>query len=87
MSAALVALVEAVKELTDRIARLEKAARQPERKAFKTGEVAAMFGCDAQAVRDMIHNGRLGAEDMGGWYLIPASEVDRLLGTNERRSA
>lgn len=84
MSAALVA---AIKELTERIGRLEKAARQPERRAYKVAEVAAMFGCDPQAVRDMIHNGRLTAEDMGGWYLIPASELDRLLATDDRRSA
>lgn len=81
-------LVAAIKELTDRIGRLEKAARQPERKAYKVAEVAAMLGCDdPQTVREMIHDGRLRAEDMGGWYLIPASELDRLLATDERRSA
>jgi excisionase family DNA binding protein len=80
MSAALVAAIE---KLTERIARLEKAARQPERQAYKVAEVAAMFGCESQSVRDMIHNGRLRAEDMGGWYLIPRTEVENLLAAKE----
>lgn len=74
------ALVDAIDKLTARIARLEKTARQPERKAYKPSEVAAMIGCkDEQTVRDMIHDGRLEAVDMGGWYLIPLAAVDALL--------
>lgn len=82
------ALVAAVEKLAAQIARLEKAARQPERKAYKPSEVAAMLGLkEPKTVREMIQDGRLAAVDMGGWYLIPAAEVDRLLATDERRSA
>ena len=72
-------LAVAVNELTDRIKRLEKAASQPPRRAYRPSEVAAMVGCSAQTVRDLIHGGRLEAVDMGGWYAIAASAVEKLL--------
>lgn len=72
MSAALVAAIE---HLTERISRLEKAARQPERIAYKVPEAAARIGVEAQTVREMIHDGRIAATDMGGWYLITAAEL------------
>lgn len=77
-------LTVAVEELTDRIKRLEKAASQPPRTAYRPGEVAKMIGCNAQTVRNMIADGRLEAEDMGGWWAIPASAVTRLLEPESR---
>lgn len=80
MSAALVA---AVRELTERIARLEKAASQPPRKAYKRSEVAAMFGVDVKTVTGWIDSGRLVALWAGSFYLIPAAELDRFLSVDK----
>jgi excisionase family DNA binding protein len=78
------ALVAAIEKLTERITRLEKAARQPERVAYRPSEVAAMLGVKPQTVRELIHEERIQAQDMGGWYLITAVEVSRLLGADQR---
>lgn len=78
------ALVAAVEELTARIKRLEKAARQPARKAYRPAEVAALLGVQPQTVRELIHSGRLEATDMGGWYLVSVAAVERLLAQGVR---
>lgn len=73
-------LLAAVKDLTREVQALKKAHKQPARRAYKVSEVAAMLGCDdAQTVREMIHDGRLEAVDMGTWYLIPLAAVEALL--------
>jgi excisionase family DNA binding protein len=69
--------------LTAAVKRLEKAAQQPPRVAYKVTEVAALLGVSAQQVRELIHSGRLEATDMGGWYLVSAEALDRML-TGER---
>jgi excisionase family DNA binding protein len=69
----------AVEELTREVKALKKAQQRPDRKAYKASEVAAMLGCETQTVREMIHDGRLEAVDMGTWYLIPVAAVDAML--------
>jgi excisionase family DNA binding protein len=66
-------------ELTAAVKRLEKAAQQPPRVAYKVTECAALLGVSAQQVRELIHSGRLEATDMGGWYLVSAEALDRML--------
>lgn len=56
----------------------------PERTAYKLSEVAEIVGVSAFTLRRWIKAGRLEAEDMGGWYSVPASVVAELVA---RRSA
>lgn len=53
---------------------------QPARIRYKPSEVATMLGCSTAKVRAMISAGEIEAEDMGHFYGIPRSEVDRLAG-------
>lgn len=80
-------LVAAVERLTREVQALKKAARQPARVAYRPSEVAAMLGVQTQTVRELIHSGRIEATDAGGWFLIPAAEVDRFLGVSQQVSA
>jgi excisionase family DNA binding protein len=73
-------LIEAIEKLTQEVQALKKATRQPPRAAYRPSEVAEMLGCkDVKTVREMIHDGRLEAADMGTWYAIPAAAVEKLL--------
>jgi excisionase family DNA binding protein len=74
-----------LENLTRRVEQLESLVRtlrargtEPERTAYKVSEVARMIGKKPQTVRNMISDGRLAAEDMGGWFLVPADAVERL---------
>lgn len=80
MSAAVLA---AIQDLAERITRLERAARQPERRAFKRSEVAAMLGVDVKTVTGWIGSGRLKAVSGGAFYIIPAVELDRFLSAEQ----
>lgn len=69
-------------ELTRRVEQLESQLRtlrqrhdEPERTSYKVAEAAALLNVHPQTVRNMIADGRLPAEDMGGWYVIDASVV------------
>lgn len=73
-------------ELTRRVEQLETLVRSsrgekpgPPRTAYKVREVAEMIGKKPRTVLAMIAAGRLVAEDMGGWYAVPASAVDELV--------
>jgi len=72
-------LVKLVKDLIAQVARLEKAVKAPERKAYKPREVAAMTGLGYDTVLSLVREGRLRAVQIGQLYVIPAIEVDRLL--------
>lgn len=82
------AFAEAAREidnLTRRVEQLESIVRslrvrgaEPERTAYKVSEVARLIGKRPATVRRMIEDGRLRANDMGGWYSVPADEVARL---------
>lgn len=63
-------------------------ANNPPRTAYRTREVAQLCGVATKTVRGWIADGRLEAEDMGHWWAVPASAVDRLIaGRKPRRSA
>ena len=72
-------LVAAINALTDRIARLEKAAKKPPRRAWRVREVADMTGIHYLHVLAMCRDGRLAFIKDGQQYVIPNAEVDRLL--------
>lgn len=72
-------LVKLVEQLSDQLARLEKAAKVPERRAWKPREVAAMTGLAYGTVLELIREGKLRAVQVGQLYIVPAVEVDRLL--------
>lgn len=82
------ALDREFEELKQRVAQLEALIRggglrsvgQPPRTAYKPSEVARMIGKSPRTVREMIKDGRIQADDMGGWYSVPRSEVERLSG-------
>lgn len=72
-------LVKLVEQLSDQLARLEKASKAPERRAWKPREVAAMTGLAYGTVLELIRDGKLRAVQVGQLYIVPAVEVDRLL--------
>jgi excisionase family DNA binding protein len=76
MSAALVA---AIAELREQIKRLEKAARQPERKAYRPREVAELTGIGYEVVLELIHAGELDAVTVGRLHVVPAESVATFL--------
>lgn len=72
-------------ELRRRVEQLEALVRsgraqQPPRAAYKVSEVARLIGKAPSTVRTMIGDGRIKADDMGGWYAVSAAEVERLSG-------
>lgn len=67
-----------VAELESRLSGGGVAGAEPPRTAYKVSEVARMIGRTPATVRRMIHDGQLSAQDMGGWFAVPASEVERL---------
>lgn len=80
-------LVRRVEELESAVQALRGpalAAVVPPRTAYKVSEVAEKLQVHPQTVRNMIGDGRLEAEDMGGWWAVPAVVVDSLA---TRRSA
>lgn len=85
---ALLAAARELEELRARVAQLEadfralRSARagDPPRTMYKSSEVATMLGCCDQTVRNMIADGRLEAEDMGGWYAITPAAVAAVRG-------
>lgn len=72
---------EALEKLTDRIARLEKAARQPPRKAWTARETAEQLGIPYKTVLELIHTDEIRAIRAGRHYVIPDAELHRLLDT------
>ncbi len=72
--------LESLSRRVEQLEALMRASRRdvPERTAYKVSEVAALIGRAPKTVRRMIEDGRLSAEDMGGWYAVPRSEVERL---------
>ncbi|WP_435582875.1 excisionase family DNA-binding protein [Amycolatopsis thermoflava] len=72
-------LVAAVDRLTERIARLERAAKKPPRRAWRPREVAAMTGIGYERVLELIHSGELGHIKEGRLHVVPDAEVQRYL--------
>jgi excisionase family DNA binding protein len=83
MTSAIGDLANLVGQLVTQVARLEKAVKAPERKAWKPREVAAMTGLGYDTVLELIHEGRLRAVQVGQLYIVPTSEVDLLLGESK----
>lgn len=77
-------LARRVEQLESQLRTLRGEKAGPARTAFRVSEVAAMIGKKPQTVRNMIADGRLEAERMDGWWLVPASAVDALV--NRRAS-
>lgn len=73
------ALVRAVEELTERIKRLEKAAKQPPRQAWRPREVAALTGIGYEVVLELIKSGELGSVPAGRLHIVPDAELQRFL--------
>ena len=73
-------LVSTIEELTEKIASLEKAAKQPPRLAYKVREVAEMTGINYDRVLKLIHGGKLNAVMAARSYVVTAAELDRYLG-------
>lgn len=80
-------LVDAIEALTKRIARLEKAAKAPARRAWRAREVADMTGIHYLHILAMCREGRLASIKDGQQYVIPDAEVERLLAEAERKTA
>lgn len=76
--------VEALQKLTDRIARLEKAARQPPRIAWRPREIADMTGLAKDAVYAAIRDGDLAAKQIGRGYVVADTELQRWLADTGR---
>jgi excisionase family DNA binding protein len=76
-------LVAAIEKLTARIARLEKAARQPERTAWRPREIAAQIGVPYEAALELIKSGELGSVRVGRHYVVPDVEVKKWLARGE----
>lgn len=74
-----VELAQAVDRLTERIARLEKAAKAPTRVSWRPREVADMTGIEYTRVLELIHTGRLRAIKDGRLHVIPDDELKRFL--------
>jgi excisionase family DNA binding protein len=72
-------LVDAIEKLTDRIARLEKAAKKPERQAWRPREVADMTGIEYEKVLELIHEGVIGHVTVGRLHVVPDAELQRFL--------
>jgi excisionase family DNA binding protein len=76
-------LVQRVADLENQVKSLLARREGLARTAYKPSEVAAMLGKNPATIREWIKDGRLPAEDMGGWYAVPASAVEAI----SRRSA
>jgi excisionase family DNA binding protein len=72
-------LVEAVDRLTERIARLEKAAKKPARISWRPREVATMTGLSYSQVMKAIHEGRLFAVPEGRLHVVPDTALQEFL--------
>lgn len=72
-------LVRRVEVLEAEVRSLRERREGLPRTAYKPSEVAAMLGKNTATIREWIKDGRLEAEDMGGWYAIPAEAIDALL--------
>jgi excisionase family DNA binding protein len=72
-------LIAALDKLTERIARLERAAKRPERDAWKPREVAEKLGIPYDTVLDLIKAGQIGHIPAGKHYLVPDAELQRFL--------
>jgi excisionase family DNA binding protein len=76
-------------ELRRRVEQLEADARtghahEPPRTAYRVREVAALVGLSAKTIRQRIADGRLEAEDMGGWWAISPAAVQKAFGDRSR---
>jgi excisionase family DNA binding protein len=80
MSAAILAALE---KLTTAVQRLDKAVRQPERRAYRPAEVAEMTGIGYEVVLDLIHAGELQALKVGRLHVVPSVAIDQLLARAE----
>lgn len=69
-------LLSRISAIESELAELRSRVAAPARTAYKVTEAAAILGVHPNTVRARIAEGRLPAEDMGGWYAIPASAVD-----------
>ncbi|WP_027947177.1 helix-turn-helix domain-containing protein [Amycolatopsis taiwanensis] len=76
-------VVEALDKLTREVAALKKAAKKPDRAAWKPREVAEKLGLEYETVLDLIHSGQIRAVEINGRYLVPDDELRRLLALPE----
>jgi excisionase family DNA binding protein len=73
-------IVEALQALTDRIARLEKAAKAPARTAWTAHEVAEQIGVPYRTVlAELIHTGELASVKAGRHYIVPDEALQAYL--------
>lgn len=72
-------VVDAIEKLADRIGRLEKATKAPERDAWKPSEVAQKIGLPYETTLTLIKSGRIGHVMAGKHYLVPDAELQRFL--------
>lgn len=70
---------DALDRLTDRIKRLEKAAKSPARRAWRPREVAEMTGIEYKVVLELIHSGDLGAVKVGRLHVVPDTALQEFL--------
>lgn len=84
MSAAVLAAIE---KLSERIDRLEKAAKAPARTAWRPREVAAQTGIRYEQVLELIKNGELGSVPAGRLHVVPDEELKRYLARGIKSTA
>jgi excisionase family DNA binding protein len=77
-------LMQRVERLEQQVKTMTRTQSGPPRTAYRTREVAEMTGLKTETIQAWIRDGRLEAEDMGGWYAVPAAAAEALV---PRRSA
>jgi excisionase family DNA binding protein len=81
------AIVDALNALVDRIERVEKAVKAPERDSWTVTEVSKKLGIPYDTVLTLIHTGELGHVRAGRYYLVPELELQRLLAAGINNAA
>ncbi len=85
MTAVMDTVLEAVERLIKKVERLEKAAKQPPREAYRPSEVAKLIGIGYETVLEMCRTGELPARQVGAGHLwvVPAAELRRYLAVRD----
>jgi len=81
------AILTALKEILDRLTRLEKAVKQPPRTAWRPREVADQTGIGYEVILDLIKSGALGSVPAGRLHVVPDEELKRFLARGVKSEA
>ncbi|PXY27401.1 excisionase family DNA-binding protein [Prauserella muralis] len=73
-------ITDLLKDISARLARLERERKNPPRTAWRPREVAKQLGIPYDAALDLIHSGQLGHIRAGRHYVVPDTELQAFLG-------